>query len=437
MTTSIFLFTAGLVILVGTLSFLFFRFVIPALGGSLNGDDNTTIKAEDAAKSWNNKSDTPLFLLDSRVWLLKAVPIGAVVFLFALVPCLSYLAEADPASAEYFHRRTMLIQRLLAGDHSKESIETQAKLAYHYEKKGQIEEALREYLVAIDRLETGRAESDKSNLIDLTRNDRQLVDLREHAAALAEKHEHYMIAADLYEGLAKIYLPYKRTFERHYSNNLPKHYLIAMLSAGDMAMKDNRISQANDLYQTGLSQALKDPTLQNPYDINQIDELTDTENDRSKLNDRAIRSLRRQARALIILGQSEKARLADANADVLVKQWLYSKIMPELDKKWKHLARHKPVPYQVLVNAQIRSSGQNCHPEIAVGSGDAYLDKLAARVVNNVVGKLSLSDLREYSSYGVPLLISMHYGYSQGQVNFAAGVEPYQKETPYSFLRLQ
>jgi len=131
MTLSIFLFTAALVMVVCALSVVFFRFVIPLLESSRQ-ETPGTVDAEQASRSWSAETGDTAFLLDWRLWFLKAVPLTTLIILVAMVPCLSYLADRDPESAEYFHKRTMLIQRLLSGDRSTDSTDTQIKLAYHY-----------------------------------------------------------------------------------------------------------------------------------------------------------------------------------------------------------------------------------------------------------------------------------------------------------------
>ncbi|MGD9682422.1 MAG: hypothetical protein AB7W16_14650 [Candidatus Obscuribacterales bacterium] len=422
MTLSIFLFTAALVMVVCALSVVFFRFVIPLLESSRQ-ETPGSVDAEQASRSWSAETGDTAFLLDWRLWFLKAVPLTALIILVAMVPCLSYLADRDPESAEYFHKRTMLIQRLLSGDRSTDSTETQIKLAYHYEKKGQEEEALKEFLVVLDRLKADEGSLDRSTAREMSAKDNRIVSIRDHAARLAIKHEYYPVAADLFLDQAKLYQGYTQLM-RSWRTDTKLEYLLSMFKAGDLKMLQKEYREADSVYTQARDQ------LQLPY--YQEISLCSGEKREALLN-AAIKALRSQERCQKIMGLAGGPPRDEA--DRLVKLYIWDRLKPEIERSWHFLAPRmiNHPPYNAVVKAEVTEDGRVRAIEMAVGTMDRLNDHCCIRGLSFNLKKIHLDGLKEMSEYNIPIYFTVSYGTTGASTE----VTPYQLESPYSYLGLR
>lgn len=423
MTLSIFLFTAALVMVVCALSVVFFRFVIPLLESSRQ-ETPGTVDAEQASRSWSAETGDTAFLLDWRLWFLKAVPITGLIILLAMVPCLSYLADRDPESAEYFHRRTMLIQRLLSGDRSADSTDTQIKLAHHYQSKGQEDEALKEFLVILDRLKADPGGTDRATSGEVLPGDKRLAELRKHTAELAVKREFYPVAAELYLDQAKLYRSYTRLM-RSRRTDTRLEYLLAMFEAGNLKMLEKQYRQADSIYSQAQSE------LSSPY--HQEVSLCSGK-DRDTLLRAAIKALRNQESCRRIMGLA--ATLPGEEADRLVKILVWDALKPEIETSWRFFAPRMidHPPYNAVVKAEVTPHGRVKKIEMAVGSMDRMNDHRCIRGLAFNLKKIKLDGLKEMSEYNIPIYFTVSYGTTGAATGEAT---PYQLESPYSYLGLR
>lgn len=423
MTLSIFLFAAALVMVVCALSVVFFRFVIPLLESSRQ-ETPGTVDAEQASRSWSAETGDTAFLLDWRLWFLKAVPITTLIILVAMVPCLSYLADRDPESAEYFHKRTMLIQRLLSGDRSTDSTDTQIKLAYHYENKGLEEEALKEFLVILDHLKADTASIDRSTSREVCARDKKLAELRVHTANLAIKHEYYPVAAELYLDQAKLYQDYTQLM-RSWRTDTKIRYLLSMFQAGDLKMLQKQYREADSIY----SRARNELRLSYCEEVSLC-----TGEKRDTLLKAAIKALRNQEKCQKIMGLA--ATLPRDEADRLVKILVWDSLEPQITTSWRFLAPRMidHPPYNAVVKAEVTPHGWVKNIDMAVGSMDRLNDHRCIRGLSFNLKKIKLDSLEEMSEYNIPVYFTVSYGTTGAATGEAM---PYQLESPYSYLGLR